>query len=49
MVNKVFLIGNLGNDPDVRTVAGDTAMAKCNLATNKRWKTKSGEQQEETQ
>ena len=45
-VNKVILIGNLGKDPDVRYTPSGTAVAKFSLATNERFKDKSGEWQE---
>ena len=48
-LNKVTLIGNVGQDPDVRTTAGGTQVAKCSLATSRPYKDKSGEQQEKTQ
>ena len=48
-VNKVILIGNLGNDPDIRYTAGGAAVANISLATAESWKDKnSGEQQERT-
>lgn len=34
MVNKVILIGRLAADPDVRTIANGTQVAKLRLATN---------------
>ena len=49
-VNKVILIGNLGNDPDIRYTAGGAAVANISLATAESWKDKnSGEQQERTE
>src|SRR3990170_4404867 len=49
-VNKVILIGNLGNDPDVRYTASGAAVANISLATAESWKDKeSGEQQERTE
>jgi single-strand DNA-binding protein len=49
-VNKVILIGNLGNEPDVRyTQAGD-AMATISIATSESWRDKNtGEPQERTE
>lgn len=38
MVNKVFLIGNLGKDPELRNTQGGTAVAKFSLATSERVK-----------
>jgi single-strand DNA-binding protein len=49
-VNKVILIGNLGNDPDIRYTAGGAAVANISLATAESWRDKeSGEQQERTE
>ena len=47
-VNKITLIGNVGQDPEVRTTSGDTKVAKMSLATNHRWKDSSGQAQERT-
>jgi single-strand DNA-binding protein len=49
-VNKVILIGNLGNEPEIRYTAGGAAVANISLATAESWKDKeSGEQQERTE
>ncbi len=49
-VNKVILIGNLGNDPDIRYTAGGAAVANISLATAESWKDKNtGEKQERTE
>lgn len=48
-VNRVTLVGHLGNDPDLRHTDGGTAVANFSLATNERWKDKSGEQKEHTE
>ena len=49
-VNKVILIGNLGNDPDTRYTAGGAAVANISLATTDSWRDKeSGEQQDRTE
>lgn len=49
-VNKVILIGNLGNDPEVRYTASGAAVANVSLATSEQWKDReSGEQQEKTE
>ncbi len=39
-VNKVILVGNLGNDPEVRYMPGGGAVATLSIATNERWKNK---------
>jgi single-strand DNA-binding protein len=49
-VNKVILIGNLGKDPEVRTMQNGTKVANLSLATSERWKDKStGEKKERTE
>ncbi len=48
-VNKVILVGNVGQDPVVRFTPGGDAIANISLATSERWKDKQGEQQERTE
>ena len=49
-INKVILVGNLGNDPDVRYTANGAAVSNISIATSESWKDKeSGEQQEKTE
>jgi single-strand DNA-binding protein len=49
-INKVILVGNLGNDPEVRYMPNGNAVANISLATSDSWKDKtSGEQQEKTE
>lgn len=49
-INKVILIGNLGNDPEVRYTPGGSAVANISLATSEGWRDKnSGENQERTE
>ena len=48
-LNKVMLIGNVGNAPDVRTTSSGTPIAKMSLATTRTWKDGSGEQREKTE
>jgi len=49
-VNKVLLIGNLGNDPDTRYTANGGAVTNLSLATTESWKDKNtGEKQEKTE
>lgn len=47
-VNRVFLMGNLTRDVEVRHTPGGQAVATVGLAVNRRYKTQSGEQREET-
>lgn len=49
-INKVILIGNLGTDPEVRTMNNGNPVATFSLATNESWKDKAtGEKQERTE
>jgi single-strand DNA-binding protein len=49
MVNKVILIGNLGRDPEVRSTPAGQPVASFTLATNRRWRDKNGQRQEQTE
>lgn len=49
MINKVILVGNLGADPEMRYTQSGTAVANFRIATNERFKDKSGELQERTE
>ncbi|MGB3212532.1 MAG: single-stranded DNA-binding protein [Desulforhopalus sp.] len=49
MVNKVILIGNLGSDPEMRYTQSGTAVATLGVATNRKWKDKDGNLQDETE
>ncbi|HEX2254361.1 MAG TPA: single-stranded DNA-binding protein, partial [Thermoanaerobaculia bacterium] len=49
MVNKVILIGNLGRDPEVRTTTSGQPVASFSLATNRRWRDREGQRQEQTE
>jgi len=48
-LNKVMLIGNLGRDPELRATPSGAQVSSFTMATNRKWKDKSGEPQEETQ
>lgn len=49
-VNKVILIGNLGNDPDIRYMPNGDAVANLSLATSDTWKdSQTGEAREKTE
>ena len=45
-VNKVILVGNLGQDPEGRFTPQGTAVTNLNVATNESWKDQSGEVQD---
>ena len=47
-LNKVFLIGNLTRDPELRYVPSGTAVATFGLAINRVFTTQGGERKEET-
>jgi len=49
MVNKVMLIGNLGRDPEVRSTPSGQPVATFSLATNRRYKDREGNRQEQTE
>ena len=44
-VNKVIVVGNVGKDPEVKYSPSGTPIAKFSLATNERFKDRSGEWQ----
>lgn len=46
-VNKVILLGNLGRDPEIRSLQSGNKMATFSLATSKRWKDKSTQEQKD--
>ncbi len=46
-VNKVILLGNLGRDPDIRSMQSGSKMASFSIATSKRWKDRSTQEQKE--
>jgi single-strand DNA-binding protein len=49
-VNKVILVGNLGKDPEVRTMQDGNPVVNLSLATSEQWRDKnSGERREKTE
>ena len=48
-LNKVILIGNLGQDPEARFTPQGTAVCNLSVATNESWKDQSGEMQDRTE
>lgn len=48
-VNKVILVGNLGNDPEVRYSQSGAALTTISVATSESWKDKDGNMQERTE
>ena len=48
-LNKVYLIGSVGKDPDMRSTGGGTLVATLSMATSERYKDSSGEWQTKTE
>ena len=49
-INKVIIIGNLGQDPETRHTAGGSAVTNLSVATSETWKDKqTGEKKEQTE
>jgi single-strand DNA-binding protein len=49
-INKVILVGNLGQDPETRTTPGGTTVTNIRIATSESWRDKqSGEMKEQTE
>lgn len=49
MLNKCSFIGNVGKDPEIRSMQDGKEIASFSLATTERWKDKSGERKEKTE
>ena len=48
-LNKAILIGNLGQDPEIRTTGGGQRVGQFSLATTRTWNDQSGQKQEKTE
>ena len=48
-INKVILIGNLGQNPELKFLTSGQAVANFSIATNKKWQDKEGKQVERTE
>lgn len=48
-LNEVHILGTIGQDPELRQTGTGTSVANFSLATNKKFKTKDGENKEDTQ
>ena len=48
-MNKVMLIGNLGNDPELKYTQSGTAICTFSLATSEKYKDRNGELQEKVE
>ncbi|TVR77469.1 MAG: single-stranded DNA-binding protein [Saprospirales bacterium] len=49
MINKVILIGNLGADPEIRSIDSNIKVAKLRIATNESYRDKKGDWQTVTE
>ena len=49
MVNKITLIGNLGTDPEVRTISSGSKVARLRIATTENYRDKDGNWQDQTE
>jgi single-strand DNA-binding protein len=48
-LNKAMLIGNVGQDPEIRTIPSGSRVAQFSVATTRRWNDRGGQQQEKTE
>lgn len=48
-VNKVIIVGRLGQDPEIRNTSSGTAVANFSVATSESWTDKTGQKQERTE
>ena len=48
-LNKVIIIGNLGRDPEIRSMQNGDKVANLSLATSESWKDRDGNKQEKTE
>ena len=48
-INKVILVGHLGNDPDTKYTQAGAAITTLSVATTEKWKDKDGNKQERTE
>ena len=48
-INKTFILGNLGRDPEIHVTQSGTEIARFTVATSDRFTDKNGEKQERTE
>lgn len=48
-INKVIIIGRLGQDPEMKTLAQGSIVTRLNVATSEAWTDKNGQKQERTE
>ena len=46
--NRATLVGRLGRDPEIRVTQSDKSVTSFSLATNERWKSKDGQDKDQT-
>lgn len=49
MINKAIIVGNLGQDPEIRYTQSGSQVATFTVATTERWRDQEGQQQESTE
>lgn len=48
-LNRVILLGNVGQEPDIRTTGNGAKVAQVSLATSRQWTDSTGQKQEKTE
>jgi single-strand DNA-binding protein len=48
-INKVIIVGRLGNDPEMKTVGTNNTVTRLSVATSENWVDKDGQKQERTE
>lgn len=48
-LNRVFILGNLTRDPELRTIPSGQNVCNFSIATNRRWKDSNGQQQQDVE
>jgi len=48
-LNKAIILGNVGNDPEVKDTQGNSRLAKLSIATNEKYQNRQGETVEDTE
>jgi single-strand DNA-binding protein len=48
-INKVIIVGRLGNDPEVKTIGNGQTVTRISVATSEQWTDKEGKKQEKTE
>ena len=48
-INKAILYGNLTRNPELKALPSGSAVVNCSMATNRKWKNKDGQSQEDVE